>query len=305
VSVRRRCVVLAVTCAALAMASSASAAVTIGGTFPPSTFACSGGTLLQSGSPAGQYAAPFAGVLTSWSVQAGAGPSQRKLKVARPAGGNSFTIVGESDLRTPTPNALNSYPVRIPVQPGDVIGFFLSAIGECGVVPAPGYSYHESNGDPAPGTTSAFNGPLDDPGIQLDVSATLEPDCDGDGFGDDTQDQDLSPCNPPPAKADRTLTLDADKSKVKNGKKVTLTGQLSAPGNEAACQAGLAVELQRKKPNQATFATLELLGTDAAGAFSTKEKVKKTFEYRAQVAETEACLGQTSNTEKVKVKKKK
>jgi hypothetical protein len=33
--------------------------------------------------------------------------------------------------------------------------------------------------------------------------------------------------------------------------------------------------------------------------------VKKTFEYRAQVPETATCAGQTSNTEKVKVKKQK
>jgi hypothetical protein len=92
---------------------------------------------------------------------------------------------------------------------------------------------------------------------------------------------------------------------VEKGKKVLLSGQLDAPGNEAACESNLAVELQRKKPSQPAFTTLEQLGTDAAGNFSTKEKVKKTFEYRAQVAETDACLGQTSNTEKVKVKKPK
>jgi hypothetical protein len=36
-----------------------------------------------------------------------------------------------------------------------------------------------------------------------------------------------------------------------------------------------------------------------------REKVKKTFQYRAQVAETATCLGGLSNTEKVKVKKRK
>jgi hypothetical protein len=70
------------------------------------------------------------------------------------------------------------------------------------------------------------------------------------------------------------------------------------------CESAQTVELQRKRPSQTTFTTVEQLQTDASGNFSTKRKVKKTFQYRAQVAETDACLGQTSNTEKVTVKKK-
>jgi hypothetical protein len=85
---------------------------------------------------------------------------------------------------------------------------------------------------------------------------------------------------------------------------VKLSGQLTEIVRQA-CQSGQTVELQRKKPSQAaTFTTVEQLQTDAAGNFSAKEKVKKTFEYRAQVGETATCLGGVSNTEKVKVKKK-
>jgi lysophospholipase L1-like esterase len=105
-------------------------------------------------------------------------------------------------------------------------------------------------------------------------------------------------------KAARTLTLDANKNKVKKGKKVTLSGQLNATGRQGVCESGQTVALQRKRPKQTTFVTFTQDQTDAQGNFSLKKKVKKTFEYRAQVAETDACLGQTSNTEKVKVKKK-
>ena len=45
------------------------------------------------------------------------------------------------------------------------------------------------------------------------------------------------------------------------------------------------------------------LQTDAQGTFSLKTKVKKTFEYRAQVVETGTCTAALSNSEKVKVKK--
>jgi hypothetical protein len=124
-------------------------------------------------------------------------------------------------------------------------------------------------------------------------------------------------CTPPPsgeppapptdtdAKATRALTLDANKAKVKKGKEVLLSGQLDAPENEAGCEAGQVFELQRKKPGQTTFTTFLLLQSDAQGSFSTRLKVRKTFEYRAQVPETATCAGQTSNTEKVKVKKRK
>jgi hypothetical protein len=103
--------------------------------------------------------------------------------------------------------------------------------------------------------------------------------------------------------AGRTITLDANKNKVKEGKRVRLSGRV-AETRQGACAANQPVQLQRKRPSQTTFTTVEQLQTDAAGRFSAKEKVKKTFQYRAQVAETSACAGQTSNIEKVRVKRK-
>lgn len=104
------------------------------------------------------------------------------------------------------------------------------------------------------------------------------------------------------AKAERTLTLDANKNKVKK-KKVVLSGQLESA--KQPCESGQAVELQRKKPKQTSFTTFAELQTDAQGFFSARQKLKKTFEFRAQVAETGGCDDALSNTEKVKVKKKK
>jgi hypothetical protein len=85
---------------------------------------------------------------------------------------------------------------------------------------------------------------------------------------------------------------------------VTLSGQVTELARAGECQSAQTVQLQRKRPSQSTFTTVEQLNTDAAGSFSAKEKVKKTFQYRAQVAETATCLSGLSNTEKVKVKKK-
>jgi hypothetical protein len=287
----------------LAAASSVGAATQIGDPSAPVFNLCGADTLIQSGSPSGQYAVPSAGVLTSWSYTAGPTPPQRKLKVAHPTSGNGFRIVGESEPVMPIANSPNSHPTQISVQAGDLIGFYQSTSGSCGVRgPVSGYSFHYLSGaDPLLGSAPVFSGPVSN--TQLSIAAVLEPDCDLDGLGDETQDPDISPCTGG-SKTNRTLILDADKSKVRKGKKILLSGQLDATGNVAACASSQVVELQRKKPGQTVFTTVEQPQTTASGAFSSKEKIKNTFEFRAQVVETAACGAAISNTEKVKVVKK-
>jgi polysaccharide biosynthesis protein PslG len=102
----------------------------------------------------------------------------------------------------------------------------------------------------------------------------------------------------------RTLSLDAGKNKVKKGNHVPLSGRISATREPDVCAAYQAVELQRKKLGHTTFTTFQQILTDAQGSFSTKVKVKKTSEYQAQVAESSTCDDALSNTEKVKVKKR-
>jgi hypothetical protein len=130
----------------------------------------------------------------------------------------------------------------------------------------------------------------------------VEPDCDQDGLGDFAQDPSIfgGSC---PARA-RTVILDANKNKVKKRKKVRLSGQVTELVRAGECQSAQTVELQRKRPKKSTFKTVQQLVTDASGSFSTKRKVKETFQYRAEVDPTAGCNGGVSNTEKVKVKKK-
>lgn len=184
---------LATSLAALSLTASASpagAATEIGSTFNPGTSYC-GNLLLQSISPpADPYAAPSAGVITAWSYEASEVPVQIQLKVGRPAGTNQFTIVGESAVETALSIPLNSFPARVPVQAGDVIGIRPVTIGlPCIRGMAPGYSYsaYVMGNDVPPGTAATFNPPVAD--IQLDVAANVEPDADSDGFGDETQDR--------------------------------------------------------------------------------------------------------------------
>jgi hypothetical protein len=124
----------------------------------------------------------------------------------------------------------------------------------------------------------------------------------------------------PPAAAGptpRSISFDASKAKkgkeagkgpvlgVRKGGKARFSGDVSAPQDVGGCESNQTVELQRKKPKQAAFTTFEQLQTDAAGNFSTKEKIKKTFDYRAILVETAVCDDAASGTEKVKAKRKK
>jgi hypothetical protein len=98
------------------------------------------------------------------------------------------------------------------VQAGDVIGFLKNTSTYCANLVA-GYSYHVFGpGDPAPGSTLSFSGPFGN--TQLDVSALIEPDCDKDGLGDETQDASVS-CGPT---GQRAAALKKCKKKFRHNK---------------------------------------------------------------------------------------
>jgi hypothetical protein len=166
---------------------SASASTPLGEAFTPSV-GCGASTFIESGSPDSRYAAPVSGVITSWSYQASAAPpAQLRLKLGRVAGATSFLIAGQSDLQAPVANTLNTYPTRISAEAGDLIGLYQSTKNaQCGVY-EPGYfARYVADTDVPPGPE-----PIDflpSSGFKLAIGASLEPDADRDGFGDETQD---------------------------------------------------------------------------------------------------------------------
>jgi hypothetical protein len=193
--------------ALMAAPSGAGAATTIGETFAPTdgTFFCGANrTRLQVASVGDKYVVPTDGVITQWSFQAPTSaqvPSQSpmSLKVGRPAGGISYQVIGESTpLVTPVANIVNSYFTRIPVKAGDIIGNYTQNTTLC-LRPQTGYTDRFVVGDVKPPTQTDFTLLLD--GAQFDLSALLESDCDNDGFGDETQDTNLSACTTPAAPA--------------------------------------------------------------------------------------------------------
>jgi hypothetical protein len=179
---------------------------------------------------------------------------------------------------------------------------------------APGADFHQAPGSPTieAGTGAAtLLGPLDLDGAPRSTDGN----CDGAATPDIGADEYAANCPPPPGdgpgpdpapKADGTLTIDANKGKVEKGRKVTLSGQLDVTSNEA-CEPNRPIQIQRrlKSEDDSKFQTFETVGTDAAGNYTLKAKVKKTYFYRAVVAETDACDDETSNSQKVRVQKRK
>jgi hypothetical protein len=210
--------------AALVFPNSAGAATELGETFaPPSGFCDPGFTNVAAGSPEDSYTVPDRGVITSWSYQADATPPMVALKILRNDGGGNFTVLNDSGLHTPAPNQLLVAPARIPVSSGAVLGLYTSN-AECGRT-ASGYSTFYRPSNSVAGSTLAYAGPAS---FQLDVSAVVEPDCDNDGFGDESQDQNLDACPPGPV---ATITS-GPKNKVKarkNRATATFTFTASEP----------------------------------------------------------------------------
>ncbi|HVQ58395.1 MAG TPA: PASTA domain-containing protein [Solirubrobacterales bacterium] len=129
------------------------------------------------------YTVPTAGVLTSWSTNAGAGGGQTLgLKIFRPLGPGVFQIVAHDGPRPLAPNVLNTFGINIPVLPGDILGIsntpgepeFGGVPTACSFfteIPADTISYREGHAPDG----AAFSPESSFVGNRLNVSATLLP----------------------------------------------------------------------------------------------------------------------------------
>ena len=185
----------------LAAPSAHAATVTIGEANPTADPGgdCGGCTAIQvataGASPSytvPQGAQPW--VLTSFSTREDGNPTMNfRLLLAEPAGGSNYTLRFRSQGQGTIPNSLNTYVLRLPVQPGWVLGLDTGSNG--------GFARNAVPGDTgalytntAVGSTTPTGMPLNS--TLLNIQATLETDCDADGLGDDTQDSDVASCSP-------------------------------------------------------------------------------------------------------------
>jgi hypothetical protein len=181
---------LALACVlSLAFASAASASTTVGQLFTPDDECNFTATELQTGVTAGNsYTVPSAGVITSWSFHDGTYTvPDLAFKAAHHLSGDDYKIVGTSPAGTQTANAINTYPTQITVQTGDVIGVYVGG-GTCVSSGGSADSREELTGTNEPLNATHTYTPYASSAI-FPVAATVEPDADHDGYGDETQDQ--------------------------------------------------------------------------------------------------------------------
>jgi uncharacterized repeat protein (TIGR01451 family) len=197
----------------------------VGQLFAPNAMCARPDTFLQTGVADGNSYTLPPGVITSWYVQDAAPlASDSKLAVARAAGTDAFTLVGESSAGARAAGQVSGpFPVRIPVAGGDVIGLTTPGDGRCA-------KFTNNAADTlvfrAAGPLTAQPTPvLASTGTRFPVEAIVEPDADNDGFGDLTQDH----CPDAPGSAngcrsaDLSLTLTASAPSVAAGHEVTYT----------------------------------------------------------------------------------
>ena len=115
----------------------------------------------------------------------------------------TYTVIGHDGPRPLTPSIVNTFQTSLPVKAGDVLGNNSKS-------PADNGSYFPALGDSpiniTPGLADGQMGTFapEAAEVRLNISAVLEPDCDQDGLGDETQDTNLSACTAPGSKASAT-----------------------------------------------------------------------------------------------------
>jgi Ca2+-binding RTX toxin-like protein len=175
-------------------AAPARAATTIGDANNAGSSCTTGLTINQGTSAPGSpsYTVPAGGgVIVSWRYQAGVLPDQIKFLAIRPISGSDFRVVHVSAVQTMTPNTVNTIPTRVPVQAGDTLAIHIvSDNATCANITGPPAA---DRVDGCPACDPAEGGTYTSAPVQtqarVNVAASVEPDADHDGFGDETQDQ--------------------------------------------------------------------------------------------------------------------
>jgi hypothetical protein len=133
------------------------------------------------------YVTPFAGVITSFSHRSDADPGQIRALVYVPTSPNTYQVLAKSAVETIAADVLNTFQTRLAVPAGALLGSqMFSGSMVCGFttgVAGDAFKY----GSFDPDTASVFT-PVASFSGRWNVSAVLENDEDGDGFGDVSQD---------------------------------------------------------------------------------------------------------------------
>jgi hypothetical protein len=249
------------------MAAPAQAAVTIGpNTLPERTGVADGSATLFMTKvlPGVELTSPIDGVIVRWRVRRGSpsGPGGLKagtisLRVLKStATVNRYTAVGTSSAHevpssTEEPDVkIWVFPTQLPIEAGETIGLGTTA-GDFPYVSQIGATYLERINPLADGKTATFEeGSSTDRFV--DINADVEPDCDHDGLGDETQDPSLPqtpecgfvppapapPAGPPPF-PDTKIVKAPKKRITTHGKRATVSFRFSSDDPAASFECSL------------------------------------------------------------------
>lgn len=172
-----------------------------------------------------QTTAPTNGVITRWGVNVIPFPGTLPLtlQAIRVVSANQLQVLGENSVSVIGGN--NSFDTRIPVQAGDRIA--LQGPTELGILVCASGAEEVHLGAFAPtgpGSTTLFEQGNDN--FRIPLTATIEPDADSDGFGDETQD--ACPQSPTTQVACPVVTLSSSATAGKKSVTLLLTGTTPA-----------------------------------------------------------------------------
>jgi hypothetical protein len=98
----------------------------------------------------------------------------------------------------------------------------------------------------------------------------------------------------------RTITLGSNKTRVRKGSRVRLSGDIEG---SATCEANQTVEIQARPASGGTFVTIKSLTTDAEGLYSTRVRMRRARTFRAVAPEAAPCEAAQSETVTVRVRR--
>jgi uncharacterized repeat protein (TIGR01451 family) len=222
-------VALALAAAAVA-AGSASAATPAGELGTP--IACDPHGLYFDENPADAIQGP--GVITSFLASSPGPGLSLDFVVTDPFGRKMVLGATGPQTFTAAAGVMESFPAAIPVQGGEAIGVWAGPTGTPCRLNTAGSGEDGFTNPPQPG--DSMHPPYAGVSGSPDAIAIVEPDVDGDGFGDETQDKcpgvrgSLEGC----PKADLSITKTASASTVRVAQNVTYTLTAGNAGPDAA-----------------------------------------------------------------------
>ena len=225
------------------------------------------------------------GILTSWKHRASPNAATLQLKVFRLVSGQTYKVVAASPIEALDPGQPKSFALNpgLKVAGGDLIGLYIppGSVIACDFFDAnAANSILYGSGNTPTNSDQSFTGPVIN--YRMNVSALLEPDADGDGAGDETQDKcptdatTTGACPAGPAvdkSAPVGLASFKASYKLRTALKKGITGEVSS--NEAGKITGSGeTKLRKRKRASAAKATVVASGSST---LSSAGKVKMTL----------------------------